>query len=60
MGHPDPVGSNRTEGAALYPQTADNSVKQKRYPFDSPWGNFTFMAALDVVSVSELVHLGFR
>ena len=43
---------------ALYHQTADNSMKQKNCPFDSPGQNFAFLEAADVVFVSELVDLG--
>ncbi len=38
--------------------TADNSVKQKKCPYDFPRRNFTFLEAHDVVFAPELVDLG--
>ena len=44
---------------ALCHQAADNFVKQKKYPLDSPKEEFYLLVeAFDVVSVSELVELG--
>ena len=44
-------------GSALYHDVADNSMKRKKYPFDSPGRNFAFLEAADVVFASELVDL---
>ena len=43
---------------ALSHQTADNSVEQKKYPFDSPQEEFHLPGGLCVVFASELVDFG--